>query len=293
LRKYDTEVISHTHTHAFWGNNDDGGVQEYVTSSGSVKTSSNLPIGSASADIFASLQIIEDLLGIRAITHTEPGIGAKTADTTIGGKLYKTYYTYYKELINNALLDGTIVNYIGGVMGVNAANTNKYVTKDNIKSTNGVARMMVTPTDDKALWNQFIDNAAKNNGWATFCIHKITPAASSGHYILESDAENLFAHAASKNVWVSNYTEAALYYAEWASANVSTSYEDGKINVTLTDSEDNTVYDEELTVKVYVPATWGAAAMNGQTLTIHSDASGSFVYANIIPDSGTQQIIEA
>ena len=176
-------------------------------------------------------------------------------------------------------------------MGVNAANTNKYVTKDNIKSTNGVARMMVTPTDDKALWNQFIDNAADNNGWATFCIHKITPSAGTGHYILESDAENLFAHAASKNVWVANYTEAALYYAEWASANVSTFYEDGKINVTLTDSEDNTVYDEALTVKVYVPTTWSSAAMNGEALTVHNDGSANYVYVNIVPDSGVYEII--
>ena len=63
--------------------------------------------------------------------------------------------------------------------------------------------------------------------------------------------------------------------------------------LTLTDDEDNTVYNEELTVKVYVPATWASASMNGETLTVHTDASGSFVYANILPDSGTWEIIGA
>ena len=293
LKNYNTEVINHTYTHYFWGNDDEGGSQKYVDSNGNVKTSPSLAVGSATAEIYASMQIIEDLLGIRAITLTEPGIGVKTVDTTVSGTLYKTYYTYYKQLVNQAISDGTIVNYIGGVMGVSSANLNRYVTKDNIKNPAGVARLMVTPNDNKEAWTQFIDNAAANDGWATFCIHKITPEASTGHYILESDAENLFAHAASKNVWIANYTEAALYYAEWASAKVDASYEDGKIALTLTDDEDNTVYNEELTVKVYVPATWASASMNGETLTVHTDASGSFVYANILPDSGTWEIIGA
>ena len=65
------------------------------------------------------------------------------------------------------------------------------------------------------------------------------------------------------------------------------------MKVTLTDSEDNTVYDEALTVKVYVPATWEAASMNGEALTVEKDAFGSFVYANIVPDSGVQEIVAA
>lgn len=293
IESYDTEVISHTYTHSFWGNDDNGGVQYYVDSNGYVKTSPSLPVGSATAEIYASMQIIEDLLGIRAVTLTEPGIGVKTTDTTVNSTLYKTYYTYYKQLVNQAIADGTIVNYIGGIMGVSSTNISKYVTKDNIKSLNGVSRLMVTPTDNKEMWKQFIDNAAANDGWATYCIHKITPEASSGHYILQSDAEELFAYAASKNVWIANYTEAALYYSEWASAKVATSYEDGKLSVTLTDDEDNTVYNEELTVKVYVPTIWSGASANGEQLTVYTDDGGSFVYLNVLPDSGTVELVAA
>lgn len=290
LRDYNAEVVSHTYSHAFWGNDDNGGVQSYVDTAGNVKTSSNLPVGSSSAEIYASIQIIEDLLGIRALTHTVPGIGVKTTNTTVNGIVYQTYYTYYVSLLNEAMANGDIVNLIGNTMGVTMNNLNRYVTKDNIKDPNGVARLFVTPNDNKALWRQFIDNAADNNGWATYCIHKITPTESSGHYILESDAEELFAHAVSKNVWIANYTEAALYYAEWASAKADVSYSDGKISVTLTDSEDNTVYDEPLTLKVSVPATWSVAVLDGQLLTIHSDSDGSYVYVNIVPDSGTHII---
>ena len=286
LRKYSTEVISHTNSHAFWGNDDNGGVQKYVDASGNVQTSSNLPIGSASAEIYASKQIIEDLLGIRALTHTVPGIGVKTTDTTVNGILYPTYYTYYASLLNEAMANGDIVNLIGNTMGTSMSNLNRYVTKDNIKDTSGVARLFVTPNDNKALWTQFIDNAAANNGWATYCIHKITPSASSGHYILETDAEALFSHAVSKNVWIANYTEAALYYREWASAEVDIAYTDGVITLSVTDGEDNTVCDEELTVRVNVPATWGVAYFDGEMISVQKDVDGSYVYVNILPDSG-------
>ena len=175
-------------------------------------------------------------------------------------------------------------------MGLSASNLNRYVTKDTIKAlgANGVARLFVSANDNKSAWTQFIDNAAANNGWATYCIHKISEAATSGHYILESDAEALFAHAASKNVWVANYTEAFLYYTEWASAQVSAVYDNGSIKVTLTDAEDNGVYDEALTVKVSVPASWAAAEANGERLEIHTDTDGScYVLVDILPDSGT------
>ena len=184
------------------------------------------------------------------------------------------------------MANGDLVNLIGNTMGTSMSNLNRYVTKDNIKDTSGVARLFVTPNDNKALWTQFIDNAAANNGWATYCIHKITPAASSGHYILETDAEALFSHAVSKNVWIANYTEAALYYREWASAEVDIAYTDGVITLSVTDGEDNTVCDEKLTVRVNVPATWGVAYFDGEMISVQKDVDGSYVYVNILPDSG-------
>ncbi len=294
LNSFDAEVISHTHTHAFWGIDDRGGVQQYVTDGGVVKSSGNLPIGSSYAEIYAAIQIIEELLNIRAITHTVPGIGVQTEDKIIDGVTYTTYNTYYQSLLNTALANGDIINLIGNVMGTNAQSVTKYVTKDNIKQQNGVARLMVRPTDDTSLWKQFISNAANNNGWATYCIHKISPSATSGHYILESDAEELFEYAVSSNVWIANYTEAALYYNEWASAKVSVSYTDGKINVTLTDSEDNSVYDEALTVKISVPNSWEFALVGSELVDVHVNDDGrAFIYANIVPDSGIVQITSA
>ena len=293
LDNYDTEVVSHTYSHAFWGNNDDGGVQKYVDSSGNLLTSGNLPIGSATAEIYASIQLIEELLGIRAVTHVVPGIGVSTTDKVVDGVNYETYYTYYEQLLREAIESGDILALAGNTMGSAVSSTNRYVTKDTIKAlgVNGVARLLLRPTDDMELWTRFIDNAAANNGWATYCIHKITEAATSGHYILEKDAENMFAYAVSKNIWIANYTEAFFYYTEWSSAKVSSVYDNGSIKVTLTDDEDNSMYNEELTVKVAVPASWAAAEANGETLEVYTAEDGSFyVLINIVPDSGEVSI---
>lgn len=289
LDEYDTEVISHTYSHAFWGNNDDGGVQKYVDSNGNLLTSGNLPIGSATAEIYASIQLIEELLGIRAVAHVVPGIGVATTDTVVGNVTYETYYTYYEQLLAAAIEAGDIIALAGNTMGTSVSSTNRYVTKDNIKAlgVNGVARLFVRPSDNMDLWTQFIDQAEANNGWATYCIHKITEAATAGHYILETDAERMFAYAVSNNVWVANYTEAFLYYTEWASAKVSAVYDNGSIKVTLTDDEDNSIYNEELTVKVAVPSSWAVAEVNGETLEVYTDKSGKcYVNVNILPDSG-------
>ena len=62
---------------------------------------------------------------------------------------------------------------------------------------------------------------------------------------------------------------------------------DDFIRFTLTDSEDNTAYNEALTVKVGVPASWASATASGNTLEVYTDTDGSFyVLVDIVPDSG-------
>jgi hypothetical protein len=141
-------------------------------------------------------------------------------------------------------------------------------------------------------WKAYIDHAIEKNGWAPFCIHNMYATDSSGHYILQKDAESLFAYTADKNVWVATYTDASNYYIQWSTSTVTTAYENGKITVTLTDKEDDELFKDELTVKVSVPSIWDTATVNGQTLEIHRNADGtSFVYVNIVPDTGAVEVI--
>jgi hypothetical protein len=82
------------------------------------------------------------------------------------------------------------------------------------------------------------------------------------------------------------------YYSEWSTANVTSKYENGRVKVTLTDAERDDIFNMALTVKVNVPAIWSSATANGQTLELHRNSNGSaYVYVNIVPDSGTVEII--
>ena len=289
------ELISHTNSHAFWGTNDDGGVFEYVDSQGNLLTSSNMPVGSVTAEIIASNQILMEQFGSRGLTHVVPGIMVKTTDTIIGDKTIVTYDTYYQQLLSDCIADGTLAGVRGNTFGTTSNYTRYVTTKDSIART-GVPSLMIRLTDDPTSWCNYIDKAEEMNGLAVFCIHQIIPDGTngSGHYVYQSAAEELFSHALEKNLWIANYTEATLYFTEWSTASVESVYEDGMIKVTLTDEEDNSIFDEPLTVKISVPATWTSAQLNGETLTVHKDASGNrFVYVNIVPDSGVQYIIAA
>lgn len=71
----------------------------------------------------------------------------------------------------------------------------------------------------------------------------------------------------------------------------TSSYTNGKVKVTLTDSENDETFNMALTVKVNVPGTWESAVCGGEALEVHVNSNGSrYVYVNIVPDSGTVEI---
>lgn len=295
-----TEIISHTHTHAFWGTNDDGGAFQYVASDGSVKTSDVMPKGSSSKELYASKQIYEDLFGQEVLSFIHAGIHVKTKDTTVGSTTIPSYKTYFDSVLKNAILSG---DYIGARTTFQATSDfGKYVnTKDSLKSMenrmNVEAFMILDSNAGEEIknWTDYIDKALEMGGWACFCIHKIAPEFTSGHYILESQAKRLFYYTEDlgDDVWVASFTDAMLYYTEWSTAKVSATYGKGKVSVTLVDEEPhNDVYNFPLTVKVTVPEQWVSARLDTEELDVKIDKDGSsYVLVNIVPDSGTVEII--
>lgn len=313
-----SEIVSHTHTHAFWGTNDDGGKFDYVKNDNTyVAESASFPKGSSSKEIYASKQIIEEIFGGNSylgqnnknLVIIHAGIGVQMSNKTVNGKVVPTYYTYYTNVLNEAMANG---DYIGGrgtfQVTTTAASKSKVTTPSMMKDLNYRrsinAYMIVTENRNSGghwsdggidNWTAYIDHAIDQNGLAAYCIHNIipNPTSHSGHNISEADAEALYAYALSKNVWVATFTDAMMYYSEWSTAKVNSTYADGKITVTLTDSEKNDVFDMALTIKVNVPFNWESAKMDGQALEVHRAADGSaYVYANIVPDSGAKVITE-
>ena len=132
-------------------------------------------------------------------------------------------------------------------------------------------------------WKPYIDKAMENFGWAVFCIHNI---ANSYYAISDAEANKLFAYTDRDEVWVATYSEASLYYCEWSTANVSTSYANGELKVTLTDGEKDEIFSMPLTVEVKVPSDWGSAIAGNNLYKVRSNGEYNYILIDIVPDSG-------
>ncbi|MBQ9692802.1 MAG: hypothetical protein IJV70_06560 [Clostridia bacterium] len=304
-----SEIIPHTHTHSFWGTNDDGGEFEYVKNNSEVIDTGVMPKGSTTKELFAPLQLINEYFPSSVYPRQNPitiihaGIGVRTSDYTVGDKKVPTYLTYYNSLVDKAIADNV---YIGGrgtfQVTDTAASASKVILPSSLKSAAArrsvPAYMIVNANKGEAgisNWTAFIDHAIEKGGWACYCIHAMSkPEEASGHYIYESDAEALFTYSDDKNVWVATFTDAMLYYLEWSTASVKTEYENGVITVKLNDKEPDQIFNMPLTVKVTVPLTWKAPVSGGQTLDAYSDDNGNkYVLLNIVPGSGPVEITES
>jgi len=306
LKNGRSEVVSHSHTHQFWGTNDDGGEFEYVKNNESTVSKATMPKGSVSKEIYASMQILREVFpqnrfpNQRYISFILPGIGVRTSDyTTADGKTVTTYNKYFNTLFSKAVQRD---EYIGARSTFQVKNTSDSASKvvlpeslRSVSSRTAVPAYMIVDGNKGANgvenWTAFIDHAVEKGGWACYCIHNILTAPG-GHYILEEDAEALFAHTSGKNIWVATFTDAMLYYCQWSTATVKASYSGGAISVTVTDKENDEVFDAPLTVKVSVPEKWTSAVCYGESLQIHEDNNGKFVYVNIVPDSAAVEITE-
>ena len=292
------EYSSHTFSHGFAGYNDEGGEITYVDSDGNLKTVT-LPEGSASAELYATIQIFNEIFGKDALTVVEPGVPASETDKVIDGVLYPGYYAYYQELLYKLYEEGLLVSARGAGFGDTMINEDKVITADMLDDISirlNLRAYSLKHVQDPTTWTNYIDDAAECGGWALMMMHRIfaddTTWDTSTIHLKEAQMRYIFDHTIESDVWVATFTEASKYYSEWSTAKVSTEYSNGVITVNLTDNENNEIYDEALTVKVSVPNSWDGCTVNGEALElITSDSGERYVYVNIVPDSGAVEIV--
>ena len=92
---------------------------------------------------------------------------------------------------------------------------------------------------------------------------------------MEPILERLSGYVKDGSVWNAHYEEAILYLREAECATVSVSDSSGKLEVTLTDTLDNTVYNYPLTVRVKVNSSWEA-------VKIHQNGTYSYALVEVI-----------
>ncbi len=296
-----TEIVSHSHTHAFWGTNDDGGVFGYFKNDNTYHTA-EMPKGSTTKEILASKQIIKDLFPTqRGIAFVEPGIGIKTIDKTHNGQNVVTYKKYFTEILSGMIESGEIIGSRGTFQATEGYDkyVNTRLTLASLENRMNINAFMILDKNSGngiENWTNYIDEAMNMGGWACFCIHKMTKNPDSVyHYILQSQADQLFSYTNSlgKDVWVAPYTDALLYFSEWSTASVDAKYGNGKITVSLTDKENDAIYNIPLTVKVTVPDGWSKVKVGSEIIDVNKDNNSSFVYVNAVPDAKPVEITQA
>ena len=134
----------------------------------------------------------------------------------------------------------------------------------------------------------YVDSVISAEGWGIYCFHGIKAgSAESGPY--QGNVDQLLKYMYDNNVWGASLEQATMYVKEYESSNLDVKVVGDSIQVTLTDTLDNEIYDMGLTVKVTVPAKWERVAIDGTdtVLNVSIDENGvRYVMLDIVPDSG-------
>ena len=300
------ELASHSHTHDAWGVTD-----EY---------NAPYPAGNVIKELHASAQILRDLLGQESHFILRPG----------GHTDLTSAYFYNLVETDDTFIGMRSSNGAPPLPGATSANGAKLNTVEKFQNADGrlkIATILVRGYEAAfneagtgfatasgassadcieagiSAWTQYVDYAIQYGSWASIGFHSVvsdSTATASGYAVFDSQVKALMDYveplAESGELWLASFSDAAKYYFEWSSATVSaTTYGDERVEVTLTDREEDERFDEPLTVKVTVPDGWKKAELEsyGVTteLTVHTAEDGTrFVYANILPGEGVSTV---
>lgn len=223
-------------------------------------------------------------------------MAANEDDVVVDGVEYKGYRDFYLATLERMYAENILVG--ARRVGSSTWSTSSVISGEQLSSGYDVSLVkpynLNSKSNDVEDWKAYVDQALKVNGWALFCVHRIIPddETSNAIHIKQSQARELFSYTSSDDIWVATYEQACMYYTEWSTAEASVSYADGKITLSLTDDENNELYDEPLTVKVEIPYSWDGCELNGETLKIMKDVYGvRYVYVDLVPDSSSIEII--
>ncbi len=250
-----------------------------------------------------SQETLQRFCNQRAYTYVNPGVGVYAQDETYndlrvnsgiyigarGGSATLTTAPWLRQNYENRYMIGAL-----------ATMRSQYLDKDGKPTTDASATKEGCLAEGISKWTDYIDSAVSENSLATFCIHTVVPKDmprinGEGKWdIYEEQLDALFAHAEKLSdegkLWIANYTDAQLYYNQWASAVLKTTVKkDSSVTLSLTipeDEENRELYTMEMTVKVPIPTTWESAVSGESTYEIvKCDDGTQFVYVNIAPNT--------
>ncbi|GFE60844.1 LamG-like jellyroll fold domain-containing protein, partial [Geobacter sp. AOG2] len=149
--------------------------------------------------------------------------------------------------------------------------------------------------DDGVNVNQQADAAEQQGGWLIFFVHSLAGGTDCYGNWQIGDLTGFLDYLGTKNLWVGTMGDVAKYIKERESAVISVvSSSDNQIVLNLSDTLDDSIYDEPLTIRTEVPSNFTSTVVSQGTnvKTIDSVIEGAtrVIYYDAIPDHGTISI---
>jgi peptidoglycan/xylan/chitin deacetylase (PgdA/CDA1 family) len=152
--------------------------------------------------------------------------------------------------------------------------------------------------------NDWINSAIANNSWCIELWHGILCDTTAGETLWSPSTydicNNHLSYVANNldKIWNATYSEAIQYIRERQNATLSIlNSDDTHIQLSLTDSLDNSLFNYPLTLKVLVPNDWASVNVvqngNNKMIAPVSESGKSYIYFDAIPDQGNINISEA
>lgn len=265
------DIASHTQTHRWYGIDDNASSGTFILSSAGTVVTYEFLDGHMTGEIVGSAERLRLVFADqeqRVLTYVITGWPAANNGRT------------------EAAIKMIAENYISArssAQGINEYGSISY---------HGLKEMAIYDTTTVKDMTDYVDSVISAEAWGIYCFHQIkSGSAESGAY--QGNVDQLLKYMYDNNVWGASLEQATMYVKEYESSNLDIKVVGDSIQVTLTDTLDNEIYDMGLTVKVTVPAKWDGVAVtygNGTngTLNVSVDDNGArYVMVDIVPDSGT------
>ena len=253
-----------------------------------------LPLGDISTpntvyyELYQSKKLIEQKIpGITVTTFAYPYTESNSSVQSIAGSYYQSSRAG-GDLPNNAVITGNTWNKL-----------NAYEVQFN------TPRNSVSDDNDELtqIENTLQSDVLSSGKWGILFAHEVLPfsqipdAIAAGYWYpmstewLTSFCQWMKTKSDNNEVWVATQGNVTKYMKErenFASSIISAT--NSRIEISVTDNLDNSIFNYPLTVDIIVPSTWQSVEVtqggNASTLSTFTSGGNTYVRANVIPDGG-------
>ena len=286
------KIVSHSMTHTWWGTATEDGEGGYIFSDNTEKMYTEI-VGAQNA-LRAAFPTE------RVLTYAYPGFWSER----------QTY-----------ALDGTKVSEDLVKQIIYTEQSRELVDETYISARYSYSQTYPYLNDPETVWN-YVSSRQLGNGTGAaiadiysarfsrlvvFFMHRIDhvsedqldsydyPDNTMADYYMEEICKELAKDVNKGYLWNAHYEDAVLYVREATAATVTATGDSSRVEITLTDTLDDEIYDYPITVRMMIPDEWEKVSVtqNGVTeIVTPKVVSGRWVLdVNIVPDRGVATLV--